>query len=380
MSDYQLELKQIVSYPRCRIYRQFVQTLMADRSIRVGGGSGLFYFTVLSSYANFRTSYRRIGGINYTIYPGEWLCRISELTEWFRAHSHRQALSILKDLQDRHLITYTVLGHGKLVKFKITGWQKHNRVLDYNAPCQKDTGFYFLPVSLANELVSYGKCSEADVVLDLWLNAIYNDDQVQGSELGPVVYMRNGTGSPLVGYSELAERWGKSRATVCRYLNKLSGLGYLSLLAFPGTHGSAIYLQNYLSTMFQISDVLLDKEEVAMALNIKISLPDDAGADTKDTFASVSIPNCGVSKSFIRIALQKISKVLAAQGFCCLDCPNIKYKLLALSDDCQEKILFMDPPEQDRFLLVVSCGQEETQRFELLLTRREKGADFHEAK
>ena len=51
MSEYQLQIKQIVDYPRCRIYRQFVQALITDRSIRVSGGSGLFYFTVLCSYA-----------------------------------------------------------------------------------------------------------------------------------------------------------------------------------------------------------------------------------------------------------------------------------------------------------------------------------------
>lgn len=33
MAEYQLEIKQIVDYPRCRIYRQFIQTLIADRSI-----------------------------------------------------------------------------------------------------------------------------------------------------------------------------------------------------------------------------------------------------------------------------------------------------------------------------------------------------------
>lgn len=65
MQSYQLEMKQIVDYPRCRIYRQFIQNLMADRSIRTGGGSGLFYYTVLCNYANFRTSYLRIDGIRY---------------------------------------------------------------------------------------------------------------------------------------------------------------------------------------------------------------------------------------------------------------------------------------------------------------------------
>ena len=46
MPTYQLQIKQIVDYPRCRIYRQFVRFLMEDRSIRVSGGSGLFYFGV----------------------------------------------------------------------------------------------------------------------------------------------------------------------------------------------------------------------------------------------------------------------------------------------------------------------------------------------
>ena len=138
MSEYQLELKQIVDYPRCRIYRQFIGLLMKDKNIRVGGTSRLYHFTVLSCFANFRTSYKRIDGISYTIYPGEWLCRVSELTEWFRTRFQHQALAILRELQDRHLITYTLLGRGKLVKFKIKGWCKYNRVLEYNAPCQKD--------------------------------------------------------------------------------------------------------------------------------------------------------------------------------------------------------------------------------------------------
>ena len=185
---------------------------------------------MLSCFANFRTSYKRIDGISYTIYPGEWLCRVSELTEWFRTRFQHQALAILRELQDRHLITYTLLGRGRLVKFKIKGWCKYNRVLEYNAPCQKDTGFFFLPISVANELVSAGRCSEMDAMLDLWINTVYNDTQVQGSEVGPVVYMRNGTGSPLIGYAELAQRWGVSKATAGRYLRKMQELDYLSTM------------------------------------------------------------------------------------------------------------------------------------------------------
>ena len=216
MPDYQLEIKQVVDYPRCRIYREFVQTLIADRSIRTNGGSGLFYYTVLCSYANFRTSYRRLDGITYTVYPGECVCRVSELAACFHVRFQHKALSILKVLQDRQLITFTQLGHGHLVKYSIKGWRKHNTVLDYNCPCQKESGFFFMPIAVATELISYGKASEMDVVLDLWLSAIYKDNQVHGSEVGPVVYLRNGTGNPLLNCSDLAQRWGLSRSMVGR--------------------------------------------------------------------------------------------------------------------------------------------------------------------
>ena len=53
--EYQLELKQIVDFPRCRIYRNFIQTLLNDRSIRTTGGSFLFWYLVLCSYANYST-------------------------------------------------------------------------------------------------------------------------------------------------------------------------------------------------------------------------------------------------------------------------------------------------------------------------------------
>lgn len=273
MTEYQLELKQIVDYPRCRIYRQFVQNLIADRSIRVSGGSGLFYFTVLSSYANFRVSYRRLDGITYTISPGEWVCRVKELQGWFRVRFQYQALSILDQLQELGIISYSRICRG-IVKYRIADWRRHNTVLDYNCPCQKDSGFFFLPVSTARKLIETGTASEMDAVLDLWISAIYQDDRVAGSNLGPVAYFRNGTGNPLVSYTELAQRWGHSRSTVGRMLKKLSDAGYLELMSFPGRSGSVIYLKNYLSTMFQISDILVDKEEVALRLNIVWQHPD----------------------------------------------------------------------------------------------------------
>ena len=100
MTEYKLEIKQLVEYPRCRINRQLVHSLIGDRNIRTCGGSGLFYYIALCSYANFRTSYRHLNGVRHTIYPGEWLCSAKELASILRAGSQKQSLDILQDLQD----------------------------------------------------------------------------------------------------------------------------------------------------------------------------------------------------------------------------------------------------------------------------------------
>lgn len=365
MREYTLEIKQIVDYPRCRIYRQFVQALIADRSIRVSGGSGLFYFVVLCAYANFRTSYKRIDGISYTIYPGEWIMSVEELSRYFRTRFRRQTLAALEGLQKKGLISFLVLGHGKLVKFKIRGWRRHNTILDYNAPCQKDTGFFFFPVSTATELVSAGHCSEMDAVLDLWLNTVYNDPQVLGSDVGPVVYLRNGTGCPLVSYAELASRWGVSKATAGRYLKRMAERGYLQLAAFPGTHGTTIYLQNYLSTMFQISDIVVDKEEIAMSLGIKLELQEETALTT--TVTSGSNETGSVSEMNRHRIERKMREILVAQGLPCASCPKSKYMLLPLSDDC-EVTIEGGPPLRRWLQLVVTCGDaQEVYHFELRL-------------
>ena len=373
MPEYQLQIKQVVDYPRCRIYRQFVHRLMADRSIRTSGGSGLFYFTVLCSYANFRTSYRRIDGISYTIYPGEWVCTLKEVSQWFRTRFQCQALTVLEQLQKQHFITFQTLDRGNVIRYKICDWARHNTVLEYNAPCQKDTGFFFLPVSIVTDLISTSRCSEMDIILDLWVSAVYNDNQVQGSDLGPVVYFRNGTGNPLVAYTELAVRWGLSRATVGRVLKKLAALDYISLMSFPGRHGSVVYLKNYLSTMFEISDVMVDKEEVAMTLNIHLELPDESGSsqNTPSIEHEVIVSNelNSVSKSHIEIIIQKMAQILMAQGISCFGCPLSRYKLYPLSGDCREDLL---PRAREQstlcFGLSILCGNRQVTTFELTLS------------
>ena len=374
MSNYELQIKQVVEYPLCRMYRQFIQSLIKDRNIRLNGGSGLFYYTVLCSFANFRTSYRHIDGVRYTVCPGEWFIPVKELAAIFRTRFQHQVLSILDELQSKHLINYKTFNRGRTVKYQICDWRKYNTMLDYNCPCQKDTGFFFLPVTTARELISNESCSEMDIVLDLWISTVYNDAKIQGSDLGPVVYLRNGTGSPILSYNELAARWGISKASVCRVLKHLEEVGYIKILSFAGRTGSVIYLQNYLSTMFQISDVLIDKEEVAMVLNIKIKLPSEPCEEKEEPVfehrVTVSEELASVSKTHIEIVLNKMANVLDRQGLSCFRCPKSSYILSPLSDDCIGNSLVPLNREQDlRFGVCICCGDDKpVRKFELTLT------------
>lgn len=210
-----------------------------------------------------------------------------------------------------------------------------------------------------------------DIVLDLWIHAIYNDGQVQGSELGPVVYFRNCTGNPLTNFSDLALRWGISKATVSRILNKLQNKGYLSLVSFTGRHGSVIYLCSYLSTMFNISDVMIDKEEVSMTFKVPVHIPEDPSLPETEAVkdeqiaimdgeSCVSGQSPSVLKPHMKEVVQKVAQILAAQGVPYCECPKTLYKLYPLSD-CKETNL--------RYYLQIVCPDGKMPyRFELTLS------------
>lgn len=364
--EYQLEIKQIVDFPRCRMYRNFIQTLIYDKSIRTNGSSFLFYYIVLCSYANYRTSNHRMDGILYTVEPGEWICQITEMQSWFRCRFQHQVLSILQYFEEQHYITYSILGKNKLVKFKISDWQKDNTILEYNYPCKKNAGFFFFPISKVHELISIGKCSEMDVLVDLWIHAIYNDSSVLYSETGPVVYYRNNTGNPLTSFQTLAERWGQSKATVSRLLKKLETKELITLISFKGKHGSIIYLNNFLSVMFNISDVMIDKEEIAMKMKLPIHIPDEEEStcvteSVNEQQISVSEKESCVPEAHMKYIVQKVAELLDSQGIPCCHCPQTKYILSQLSD-CKDI---------DQYTLNIICPFGNARyRFKLSLEQR----------
>lgn len=147
-------------------------------------------------------------------------------------------------------------------------------------------------------------------------------------------------------------------------------------MTYPGTHGSVISLQGYMSTMFQVADVMVDKEEIAMSLCIKLKsheVVEEIDAD------SVSKSENSVSKLDVEILLAKIISFINAQGFSCSNCGRMKYMLLELSD-CKEgiksKIKFI--AEDRKYRLIVICGEKRALfEFEVCL-KKKKGENVDE--
>lgn len=323
--EYTLEIKQVVDYPRIRIHRELIQKLMADRRLGRRSGCHLFDFLILSSYANFRTTQKYVDGERVYIRAGEWICSVTELAGWFRVRSKQKVFEVLSHLAGLDLIAFEPMAQNKMIRYKIINWSKYNTALNYECRCPKGSGFYFFPIVHEKRLLASGRSCEADALMDMWINGIYKDDRVRGSDLGPVVYFRSGDGDPLTSYVEMAERWGVSKATAGRMVRRLDALGYLTSLNFPGRHGSIYFLNGYLSTMFEICDIPVDKDEVALCFKIRVETPVQKGP--------VCVPieeSCG-SNFDLRILLPQILHTLSLQGFACCGCPHKKVSAALLS-------------------------------------------------
>lgn len=312
MPNYQLQIRQLVTYPRCRIYREFLQTLIADRDIHTNGCPGLFCYTALCALASFRTTHLRLERISHTIRPGECVCTVADLTRTLRLRSRRRTLELLRVMGDRGLLRYTFLDRGKLVRYKILDWQRCSCVLAKDCPNQNQGSSIFLPATVAADLVSSVTCSEMDILLDLLCSAVYLDERVKGSFSGQVVYLRNGTGCAAVTYEDLCSRWGLSRSGVRRVLRKLERAGFITLRGSPHSPEMLIYLAGELAASFQVSDILLDKDELPMTMRVPFPVSEEDLPNIKNAIA------------------ERVLHLLDLQGIGCAKCPRCTHELYLL--------------------------------------------------
>ena len=87
-------------------------------------------------------------------------------------------------------------------------------------------------------------------------------------------------------------------------MRKFRELGLVSMVTFPRYIRDSYLSAKILIDHVSVSDVLIDKDEVAMALEIPITFPDDNDMD------SGSENENSVSESHIEVILQNVSKIL----------------------------------------------------------------------
>ena len=336
-----------MDFPRCRIYREFIQNpYERQKHPYQRRFLSFFIFSFLCSYANYSSSYRNIEHLTYKVVPGEWICSLKELQIHFRQKFQHQVISILDTLVEQNLLTYSLHEKIRLSNTRSKTGQKIILPFPIITHAKKTSGFLF-PIADVHKLIGLGKCSEMDALLDLWIHAVYNDPSVQGSDAGPVVYFRNQTGNPLFSYQELARRWKQSKSSVSRLLKKLEDTDMITLISYSGKHGSMVYLRNYLSVMFNISDVMIDKEEIAMKMQLPIHIPEDTlpvknnsecvSESITDEQIIVSQEGSCVPESHIKAIVRKVAEILEIQGISCCRCPKTKYILSPLSA-CKDSI------------------------------------------
>jgi len=268
--EYVLETKQMAFYPKVRIYREYVCKLINDDKLSVRSKCNLFNYIILCSYANYTSSTKCINGKSNLIYPGSWLCKVTELMKWFNLNE-KKSIEVLEYLRSIGLIEYEFIYDNQYVFYCIKSWKENNTFCEFNARYPKDEGFFFFSLKELNMFISLNqKYSDKDIIMDLWLNTVYNDESIVASLLAPVTYFRDKTNSPRTTYNLLAKRWHISKAGVCRTLERLGEYGYITYFKFSGRYGTVISVNNYLSIMFNVEDVEIDKNEIAKVLNFEI--------------------------------------------------------------------------------------------------------------
>ena len=87
--------------------------------------------------------------------------------------------------------------------------------------------------------------------------------------------------------------------------------------------------------MFNISDVLIDKEEVALALNLTVQIPEGEISVSEPEITeqiTVSDSDDSVPKPHMNFIIEKVANLLETQGIACCQCRKTKYQLSKLSD------------------------------------------------
>ncbi len=140
--NYKLELKQIVEFPRCRIYRDFIQTLITTKSIRTTGGS---FFFIIWYYAPMQITAHPTAGWNTLPIPLVQESGSAQSQIFRNGFAAVSTSSVVHPsiFEEQNYITYSLLGKNRLVKSKNIRLAQRQYRIEYNYPCKKIQGFFF---------------------------------------------------------------------------------------------------------------------------------------------------------------------------------------------------------------------------------------------
>ena len=325
MSKYLLKINQIVNNPRRRMHRQLIRTIMEDRSIRKDNGSGLSYLLTLCSYASSQKQDLVIDGEKHKIGCGEWICSTSEIMSWLNLENRSQLDNILTRLRADELIAFSFFNRDKHIKFSIRFWSQCNTANECAGACGKDRDFFFVPTSIMEICFLNTSYSEADILLDIWMNAIHNDNRIPELGSDPIVSMEKSSRAIFFSDTELVWHWKISELKIMKALEKFEKLGHIALHYLPESSGFAICLKGYMATTFQISDLMLDKAESPMSLSVKIELPDNIVPKISLCLVRPEHRSFVSYKRYVEAITLKAVTVLSAMGVKCCDCQRALY-------------------------------------------------------
>lgn len=238
---------QLLSYHVHRVTRKFVfETGKVFSNLH---GCGLFTYCALlaNCYSHFKKEYKTV--FAWVKGPLKYYFKILNLK------SKKEVFSQLDKLKESKLINYRIKDN-EIIVFLLEGnveiekrYTKKQLIAQY-AAVKSHSGYFFVNESNLEELKENATFySEADAMIDLWLNTIYNDYNLPISEM-PIVFLdtdRSSLNENInVTTNSLSKRWGCSFGRVNKLLKKMAEKNFIDIFILPNV-GTVIFNKAYLS-------------------------------------------------------------------------------------------------------------------------------------
>ena len=238
--------KQRLSYHLHKISREFIYNISQDFSNLHGCGLFTYVALLCNACSNFNKK-------NKTVYAWvkgkeKYFSKILNLKN--KKELYRQ-LDILKELG---LINYRIKDE-EIIVFILCGTVdvdesvSRKKIIAQYAAIKTHNGYVFVnEVNLIELLQLEAFYSEADIMVDLWLNTIFNDPNIEISKT-PLVYLdsnREDLSSNInVTTNQLSKRWNCSYGRVNKILKRARDLDYISFYIIPNI-GTVIFNKAYI--------------------------------------------------------------------------------------------------------------------------------------